>query len=226
MARDPVGSRRHVRRLPGSPEAGSGSRICLAPLLVLALAAPTHGPEHLGPTAIVLAAGIDPPRLTSPQRGVALDVDDDGRPELISWTPPRSRTSFLVLDRDGNGSVDPASELTRLSADGSRNLARLLQLDDPDRGGNGDGMLSSADRHFDRLWTWVDRDHDGRSRRIELVPLAMSGIDAIDLADEEWDFEDGYGNRFRRRATLLRRLRVGWLDVGSAFEVEWARAPH
>ncbi|HEV7683089.1 MAG TPA: hypothetical protein VGO68_13250 [Pyrinomonadaceae bacterium] len=49
--------------------------------------------------------------LTSWANGVRFDVDADGTKEHLAWTSPGADDSFLVLDRNGNGTIDDGSEL-------------------------------------------------------------------------------------------------------------------
>jgi hypothetical protein len=103
------------------------------------------------------------------------------RSQVTDW--PTSRTPWLALDRDGNGSIDDASELfgsmTVLSSGrrASNGFQALRELDT-----NGDGRLTAADPGFAHLLLWSDRDGDRRSTAEELAPVSSSGLVSIELA--------------------------------------------
>lgn len=49
--------------------------------------------------------------LTDANGGVWFDFFGNGHQVLISWTSPESENAFLVLDRDGNGTIDSGKEM-------------------------------------------------------------------------------------------------------------------
>ena len=150
---------------------------------------------------IVLDLGEVGYDLTNTTAGVRFDIDADGALEQVSWTARGSDDAFLALDRNGNGQIDDAGELfgtaTKL-ADGTTSAhgyIPLAELDLEANGGNGNGYIDEADRRFDTLLLWTDRNHDGRSSSNELRHLQDSGIFAIALHPDESDVIDEHGNR-------------------------------
>ena len=136
----------------------------------------------------------------------------------VPWTHPDSDEAFLVLDRDGNGSIDNGRELfgdvTPQHAGGEPNGFRALALfDDVLSGGNEDGRISAEDAIYAQLQVWHDSDHDGASAPAELTGLADAGLEWIDLHYLPTERMDRYGNEFRFRASS------GW--VGGEIRQIW-----
>jgi len=46
---------------------------------------------------------------------VVFDILNDGVPVTISWTAPGSTNALLVLDRNGNGSIDNGPNCSAIS---------------------------------------------------------------------------------------------------------------
>jgi hypothetical protein len=141
---------------------------------------------------LVLDLDGDGVQLTSVAAGVRFDLLGNGAPVQSAWIT--GGDAFLVLDRNGNGFIDDASELFgnvtdhRRFADGFAALAELDQ--------NGDGRIDAADAEFAQLRLWVDADHDGLSTPQELVPLSFAGITALELSTTRPAEErDVHGNR-------------------------------
>ena len=77
-------------------------------------------------------------------------------------------------------------------------------------GGNGNDYIDEADRRFENLLLWTDRNHDGRSSSNELLHLNDRGIFAIALHPDESDVIDEHGNRlaYVSPAYAWRRFRI------------------
>ncbi len=160
---------------------------------------------------LVLTLDGSPIRLTALSAGVSFDVDGDGVREPIAWTRAGSTAAFLVLDLDGDGAIATGAELFGMPvaaprrhkpAAGENSFTLLAAYDTPALGGNGDGMISAADAVFSRLRLWVDANHDGVSQPGELVPLAVAGIESIELSYRVTGRRDGHGNFFRSRGVV------------------------
>ncbi|WP_291982001.1 calcium-binding protein [Candidatus Accumulibacter sp. ACC005] len=112
---------------------------------------------------------------------ILFDHNGNGVRTATGWV--KSDDAFLVLDRNGNGSIDNGRELfgdsTPLTAGGvaADGFAALAQEDT-----NGDGKVDSLDARFASLRLWRDLNQDGASQVGELFTLSSQGIIALNLA--------------------------------------------
>lgn len=112
---------------------------------------------------------------------ILFDHDGDGLKNATGWIKPDD--GFLVMDRNGNGTIDNGTELfgdsTNLYGGGKAadGFAALAQEDT-----NNDGKISSADANFAYLRVWRDLNQNGISESGELATLASLNIASIDVA--------------------------------------------
>jgi hypothetical protein len=152
-------------------------------------------------TPIVVDLGAPGLDLTGVEDGVLFDLDADGRLELTSWTSAGARDAFLVVDRNGNRTIDDGMELFGNAVelrDGSvamQGYAALAEFDLPELGGNANGFADIGDSGYWKLRLWTDANHNGISEKDELKLLFSEGIFAISLDFSTSDAVDEHGNR-------------------------------
>jgi hypothetical protein len=143
----------------------------------------------------------------------------------IAWLKRGSGNAWLVLDRNGNGTIDDLSELfgnetqqpAPPSGESRNGFAALDVFDHPDHGGNGDGWITKEDSIFESLRVWRDDNHDGLSQTEELHTLDSVGVQAISLKYSLSKRVDAFGNDFRYKAVISDSVRS--LTNKTAFDV-------
>jgi len=110
---------------------------------------------------------------------VGFDWDGDGAKNQTGWIGKDD--GFLFIDRDGNGTVTNAGELSFTSdKEGAKSDLDGLRAFDS----NGDGIFSSADDQFAQFKVWRDKNGNGRVDKKEILSLQKAGVASIDLTGE------------------------------------------
>jgi hypothetical protein len=156
---------------------------------------------------ILLDINGDGYQMTDASDGVAFDFGGDGRADQVSWTSAASDDAWLVLDRNGNGSIDSGIELfgnlTPQPLGSERNgFLALAEYDTAGNGGNADGRIDNQDAIFQLLRLWQDVNHNGFSEATELHTCSDLNVTRFDLDYHTSRRNDEFGNRFRYRAKV------------------------
>lgn len=139
------------------------------------------------------------------------DIDGDGHKEATAWPSPYTGEGLLVIDLNNNGLIDGGQELfgdaTILpTGKAEHGFEALAAYDDPEMGGNGDGMID----HFDFVWhqlrIWVDESFDGTSQRTEIRPLSAWRIVGLSLQYDTVGGVDGNMNLHQYAGTYFKRI--------------------
>ncbi|HEX8181648.1 MAG TPA: hypothetical protein VF525_19055 [Pyrinomonadaceae bacterium] len=165
-------------------------------------------------TPIVIDVAGNGFNFTDTQHGVRFDIKANGTLKQIPWTATNADDAWLVLDRDGNGTIDSGKELfgavTEQPATGQPNgFSALASFDAPSRGGNSDGVIDRRDAIFAALRLWQDVNHNGISEADELHPLPSLDVQAIQLNYREARRRDESGNVFRYRSKVVDQRGAG-----------------
>jgi uncharacterized repeat protein (TIGR01451 family) len=105
---------------------------------------------------------------------------------------------FLVIDRNGNGSIDDISEMFGGSSKGD-GFAKLASFDS-----NADGMVNANDADFAGLKIWRDVNGNHQTDDGELMSLADAGLVGLSISYSELPFLDAKGNLHLERGSATR----------------------
>ena len=129
-------------------------------------------------TPIMLDLNGDGVQTLGLSAGVRFDVRANGLPMQTGWVSKQD--GLLVMDRNGDGSINDGSELfgsSTLLPDGTRAQDGYQALTALDK--NSDGVINCQDDIFGQLRVWVDANSDGLSAPDELRTLDSWGIASI-----------------------------------------------
>ena len=104
------------------------------------------------------------------------DYDGDGMRNQTGWL--KGDDGFLVIDRNNDGLITEASELSLASErdDARSGLQGLAAMDS-----NNDGVIDADDARFGELRVWRDRNGNGITDQGELMTLEDAGLASIRL---------------------------------------------
>ena len=135
--------------------------------------------------------------------GVLFDHDADEIKTGTGWL--KGDDAFLVLDRNGNGTIDSGRELfgvDTIKSNGQTATDGLDALADLDS--NHDGVFDANDAAFADVRLWRDINQDGLSQANELSTLAQNEIVSINLNGNGTPTNLGNGNTLGSSATFTR----------------------
>ena len=134
---------------------------------------------------------------------ILFDHNGDGIKTGTGWV--KGDDALLVLDKNGNGTIDNGNELFGIDtvmSNGQKAASGLAALADLDS--NHDGVFSSGDAQYANVQVWRDLDQDGISEAGELQTLAQAGIASINLTSTASSINFGNGNTQSATATFTR----------------------
>ena len=152
---------------PGGPGGGGGG-------------AGLDGTTHPRYDPLVLDLDGDGIETTSILDGTVIlfDHNADGVKTGTGWVKPDD--GWLVLDRNGNGTIDSGRELFGVDTLKSNNQLASSGFDAlKDLDSNKDGKIDFADSVFANLRIWRDLNQDGISQAAELTTLSANSVTAI-----------------------------------------------
>jgi len=134
---------------------------------------------------------------------VLFDHDGDGLKKGTGWIQPDD--GFLVMDRNGNGTIDSGRELfgdsTPLYGGGtaSDGFEALAQEDT-----NADGVVNALDARWSNLKIWRDLNSDGISQSNELFTMEQAGVVELNISSIAHSQVLANGNQIADLGTYLK----------------------
>ena len=178
------------------------------------------GTGNISVKSTIAAAAPSPSKSSSPvlckcdgetnRSPIVIDISGNGFRLNDTGIDIRSDDAFLVLDRNGNGTIDSDAELFGNFTpqpdppDGvtQNGFLALAEYDKSSKGGYQDSVIDRNDAVFASLRLWQDTNHNGISESWELHTLPDLNLESISLDFRESKRTDQYGNQFRYRAKV------------------------
>lgn len=135
--------------------------------------------------------------------GVHFDHDGNGFAELTGWA--NANDGLLVLDRNGNGTIDDGGELfgnkTALAQGGlaANGFAALADHDS-----DADADVDANDTMFSSLRVWKDANSNGVTDSGELLALAEAGVKSLQVGYSTSSTVDANGNAHKQVGSYVR----------------------
>ena len=119
----------------------------------------------------------------------------------VSSTPLKAMFGNITIQR---APVGTDFDQHRFYPNGFNALAYFDKLDpnNPQLGGNGDGVINAKDKVWADLRVWEDTCHCGDSRKGKMYTLDELGISSIDLSYERENRQDRYGNKLSFKGSM------------------------
>ncbi len=133
-------------------------------------------------TPLILDLNGDGVHTTTLDKGVAFDVQGNGRLVKTAWVD--ANDGLLALDLNNDGQINNGTELfgdsTRLSSGNTAQdgFQALAQYD-----GNHDAVIDGLDDVFSNLKVWVDANQNGVSEASELHTLVQMNVHSLQLTN-------------------------------------------
>jgi Ca2+-binding RTX toxin-like protein len=138
------------------------------------------------------------------------DMNGDGIADDTGWAGKGD--GFLVIDRNNDGKITGASELSFANEDkdARSDLEALAALDN-----NNDGVLNKNDARFGELKVWVDANGNGVTDAGELKTLTELGITEIGLRAQNREGTAGIGDNVLISTATFKRENGSTGTVGN-----------
>ncbi|HEV7768654.1 MAG TPA: hypothetical protein VGQ76_26895 [Thermoanaerobaculia bacterium] len=159
------------------------------------------------------------------------DSNGDGVRESSSWTGHHTGDAFLWMDLNGDDAVTPGelfgSGMPLPNGTNATNgFSALAIYDLPQYGGDGNGVINRDDEVWRSLRLWVDRNHDGGSKRKEISRPRKAGIIEFGLDRIFKNTFDGRGNSVMLAGNYKMKIKIqGVPFVGERAMVDIAFIP-
>ena len=161
-----------------------------------------HGGEQSS-SPIILDLDGDGIETTAVLGATHFDFSGDGFAESTGWVGKDD--GLLVLDRNGNGTIDDGGELfgnNTVLANGDKAANGFDALQELDN--NKDGVIDAQDTIYNELRIWRDLNGDGLSEAGELLTLEQAGVQSINVAYQNSTDVDANGNADKQVGSFTR----------------------